>query len=191
MELDALRQRLVQQRERIARSAEPEVRRQAAEEIMAVREDLYRLTHADGNRAAVLNREVATVEELFENHLRARVGQSEATRFDQLSRTARAAMDANNIKQAENALDQMRSVMVVALLEIPDFLIDQFENLAQERVFASDKSIHDRLVEVGQRCIQNQDWSGLRQVNFGLNENRVALAPKGRSQDVLSGLMRA
>lgn len=191
IELEALKQRLVRQRERVSQSAEPEVRRQAAEEIMAVREDLYRLTHADGNRAAVLNRDVATVEELFENHLRARVGQAEATRFDQLSRTARAALDANDMKQAENALDQMRSVMVVALLEIPDFLIGQFENLAQERIFASDKSVHDRLVQVGQRCIQNQDWSGLRQVNFGLSDNRVALAPKGRSQDVLSGLMRA
>lgn len=191
VELAALRQRLVRQLERVAQSAEPEVRRQAAEEIMAVREDLYRLTHEDGNRAAVLNRDVATVEELFENHLRTRIAPSEAARFDQLSRTARAALDANAIKEAEHALDQMRSVMVVALLEIPQFLIEQFENLAQERIFASDKSVHDRLVQVGQRCIQTQDWSGLRQVNFGLNDNRVALAPMGRSKDILSGLMRA
>jgi len=191
MEVEALKERVARQHEKAARSAEPEVRRQAAEELLSVRQDLHRLTHADENRLAILNRDLATVEELFDGQLRNRVDVGETQRFDQLSKTARQALDAGQPADAERPVEQMRGILFRALLEVPEFLIGQFEHLAPERHVASDKSVHDKLVAVGRRCITGQDWQGLRTVNAELHQNLVVVPPQGRSADILSGLMRS
>ena len=190
MEVESLKERVSKQQERLDRSDDPEVRRQAAEEILSVREGLHRLTHADEHRVAILNRDLATIEELAEGQIRDRIDGGELARFDQLAKTAREALDADKPGQADAPIEQMRSILFVALMSLPDFIIDRFETLVLDRHVAADKDVHDKLVNVGRACIQSQNWDGLRQVNIEIQRNLVVITPAGRQMDALSGLLR-
>lgn len=189
LEVDALKDRVSRQEARLSQSADPEVRRQAAEEMHAVREDLHRLTHADEHRVAVLNRDLATLEELVDGMLRSQMDAEDAARFDQLAHSARQALDAGAPKDAEAPIEQMRALVYRSLMSVPDFVLGRFEDLVPDRAVASDKNLHDKLVEVGRACIRRQDWDGLRQVTIEIQRNFVVFAPSTRQMDALSGLL--
>ncbi|WP_312082819.1 Hsp70 family protein [Brevundimonas sp.] len=189
VEVDALKDRLSRQEARLSQTADPEVRRQAAEELHAVRQDLHRLTHADEHRVAVLNRDLATLEEIVESTLRGQMDSEDANRFDQLAASARQSLDKGAPREAETPIEQMRALIYRALLTIPDFLLGRFEDLAPDRAIASDKPLHDKLVEVGRACIRREDWEGLRQVTVEMQRNFVIFTPSTRQMDALSGLL--
>lgn len=189
VEVESLRERVTKQQVKLGRSDDPEVRRQAAEEILSVREGLYRLTHADEHRVAILNRDLATIEELAEGLMRQRMDAGDAARFDQLAKTAREALDADKPAQAETPIDQMRGILFRVVMSIPEFIIDRFETLVFERHVAAEKDVHDKLVNVGRACIQAENWDGLSQVNIELQRNLVVMTPTNRQMDALSGLL--
>ncbi|HEV2364726.1 MAG TPA: Hsp70 family protein [Caulobacteraceae bacterium] len=190
-EMGELQQRLEAQEQALESNSDAETRRQAAEEARSVRQAVARLSGAPQNRAAVMTRELASVEEGFDELVRESAGESECARFDQLSTNARRFVDNGQFAEASTCLSQMRGLFYQELLNQPGFLVAQFQDLASERYLAVDKGVHDKLVEMGQKCLREDDWQSLRRVNGELISNRVITGPSEKDTTRLVGLMKA
>jgi molecular chaperone DnaK len=189
-EVQQLQRRLEAQEEALASSDDAETRRQAAEEARNIRQAVSRIRSAPENRAVVIGKDLAKLEEGFDELARTGAGSSEKTRFDQLAANARRFIDAAQFTEASACISQMRGLFYQELLNQPAFLVAQFQDLATERYLAVDKGLHEQLVETGQRCARDDDWQGLRRVNIELLANRFIAGASEPETARLVGLMR-
>jgi len=189
-EVQKLKQRVEAQQAAVANSADPDVRRQAVEESLSIRQEVARLRGAPENQSLVISRELARVEELFE--VVAEVGGGEAIRprVHQLSAAARQLLDQGEHQQAESCVNQIRSLVLGEMMRHPVFLVGHFERLAEERYVAIDKALHEKLVQAGHEAIRVDDWDALRRVNGGLIDNRFTSAPSEPLTSKMVGLVR-
>lgn len=191
LQLQKLKERVTAQREAVAESNDPDVRRQATEEALAIRQDVARMRHAPQNQQLVINHDLASAEELFEAVAETVDDESLRDRFVKLASTARRQLTSGEFEAASSTVTQMRSLMFSHLLTQPAFLVAQFDRLKDERFLAVDKSLHDKLVGVGHKCIGQEDWDGLRRVIGEVVDNRFAQAETEPTNALLAGLMRA
>lgn len=190
VDVQKLKQRVEAQKAAIANSTDPDVRRQAAEESLFVRQEVARLRSAPENQNLVISRELARTEELYEGIADALTDDALRARVQQLSATARQFLDQGDHQQAESCVNQIRSLVLGEMMRHPAFLVGHFERLAEERYVAIDKALHDKHVQVGAAAIKAEDWDALRRVNAGLIDNRFAAAPAEPLASQLAGLIR-
>jgi molecular chaperone DnaK len=190
-DVQKLKRRLDAQSSALANSEEPDVRRQAAEEALAIRQEVARLRSAPENQSLVISRELANIEEVYEEVAGILDDEALAGRVSQLSASARRLLDDGHHDQAQACVNQIRSLVVGEMMKRPDFIEGHFERLARERYLAIDKSLHDKLVHAGLACIRSADWDGLRRVNAGLIDNHFNSASAEPLTTQLVGLMRS
>ena len=190
IDVQKLKQRVEAQKAAISSSTDPDVRRQAAEESLFVRQEVARLRSAPENQNLVISRELARIEELYEGIASQLADEALGARVHQLSATARQLLDQGDHQQAESCINQIRSLVLGEMMRHPAFLIGHFEQLAEERYVAIDKALHDKHVQVGLAAIKAEDWDALRRVNAGLIDNRFAAAPAEPLTSQLVGLVR-
>ena len=189
-DIQKLKQRVEAQREAVSSSADPDVRRQAAEESLFIRQEVSRLRSAPENLNLVISRDLAYVEELYEAVSARGMDDALKERVQQLSASARQLLDRGEHQQAQSCINQSRVLVFSELMRQPEFLIGHFERLAEERYVAIDKALHDKLVQIGVAAIKAQDWDGLRRVNSGLIDNRFSSAPADPLTSQMVGLVR-
>lgn len=189
-DVQKLKQRVEAQRTAVSSSTDPDVRRQAAEESLSIRQEIARLRSAPENQNLVISRELARIEELYEAVADSIADEALGARVHQLSAAARQLLDQGDHQQAESCVNQIRALVLGELMRHPAFLIGHFERLAEERYVAIDKALHDKHVQVGHASIRAEDWDALRRVNAGLIDNRFASAPAEPLTTQLVGLVR-
>lgn len=189
-EVQRLQRRLEAQNSALASSNEPDVRRQAAEEALSIRQEVALLKAAPENRASVIGRDLARIEEIRETLGGAFSEGEMATRADQLATNARRFLDAEKHDQAESCIVQIKALVFGELVQRPEFIADHFERLMSERYSAIDKALHDKLVQVGLAAIRASDWDGLRRTNLALSENHFGSGSGEPSAVKLAGLLR-
>jgi molecular chaperone DnaK len=186
-----LKQRLADRRRAVAESNEPDARRQATEEALAVRQEVARLKAAPENQQRVVNHDLVTLEELFESVAEMVTEDALKDRFAQLAATTRRQLTAGDFAQAASTITQMRSLLFGHLITQPPFMIGHFERLRDEKYMATDKALHDKLVNIGHGCIRQEDWTGLRRVISELIGNQYSAPDREPATRLLAGLMSA
>jgi len=190
IDIQKLKQRVEVQKTAVSTSADPDVRRQAAEESLFVRQEVARLRSAPGNQNLVISRDLAHIEELYETVADSVSDDALRARVQQLSAAARQLLDRGEHQQAQSCVNQIRALVFNEMMRHPAFLIGHFERLAEERYVAIDKALHEKHVQVGLMAIKAEDWDGLRRVNVGLIDNRFSSAPAEPLTSQLVGLVR-
>jgi molecular chaperone DnaK len=111
--------------------------------------------------------------ELFESHVRQYARPSEASAFDNLSKTAQRAID-KNAQDFEAHLDELRGKNFMILWRQDWFVIDRFKRLAQSSYLFPVARLHAELVAVGNEAVSANDIERLRQVVMQLDGSRIA-----------------
>jgi molecular chaperone DnaK len=185
--LAALQERHRQQVTNLAHAAGPDDRRAAVEEAMSIRQDLSLIMKDPRNRAAILNREIAEIEEMFE---RLSVTPVVENRFGQLAETARQLIDRRELEAAQASVDQMRSIVSRELASLPEFVAAQFLYFAEQKFLALDPVIHDRLTTKGHAAMEREDIGELRRVISTMLDNMIRPGGSQPSTSQLAGIMK-
>ena len=118
----------------------------------------------------------------FEQRVRELAKPTEATKFDNLVRTAQRAIEKNG-RDFENYLDELKSMNFMILWRQDWFVIDRFKWLAEDTYLFTDKQQHAELVKAGVAAIKADEIDKLRQVVYHLDMSRVG---SGSDDDMLS-----
>ena len=187
-----LQERVARQRKNLELGHEAETRRSVTEESRVVRQEVAKLRGLPTNVKAVLRTEIDDFVELVSTELSRGMDQKVNVQVNCLAGLARDALakdDVHSIEDARRSFDEMRAIVFGELAKQPAFWVSMFEDLANDRHRAIDKTKHDQFVRDGEAAIKQNDVDGLRQAAFALRENMVHL-PKASPFDVLAGLMR-
>ena len=94
----------------------------------------------------------------------------EKHRFREVIRREEVFLKSNNYLSIENAIDEMNSIKNTILLRTPEFLVNVFEHLVNNRVSMNDQFQANSLIETGKGLIQTEQWNDLNLVNARLWE---------------------
>ena len=151
--------------------ADPEVAKQADEEVRAAKK-LIAQTRQD-NRKVIRQIDLNKIVTFFNSNLRDEAKPSEQTTFDNLARTAQRAID-NNTSDFEPLFDEMRGRVSVVLFRMDGFVVDKFRWLAESQHLFVDTRAHTQLVADGHAALKAGDIASLRQVVLNLDRSRSA-----------------
>lgn len=185
-----LQQQAERQREALSQSVDAENRRSVAEEALKIRQEVSRLKHAPENRADVLLRELAEMQEAFDRVVREHADTTSADLFDRLVDTVRQAIRNGDMPGAERALQEMKGVLHREIWRNPAYLVTLFETLSSERYLSIDKELHDNLVSEGRRALAANDIDGLRHVLAGMFDNFFSVGGDDKVIAAMASLMR-
>ena len=191
-EIGDLQDRLVQQREQLRLSHEADTRRKISEEGRFIRQEIARIRTSPENLKSSIRSEIDEFVEMFSIGFAKTSDPKLNAQINRLAGLARDALmkdDPNSIDDARRSIDEMHAILFSDLTKRPGFWVGMFEDLANDRHRAVDKTKHDRLVSEGQGFIKKEDLDGLRQIASQLRDNMVRRVGAS-SPDILAGLMR-
>lgn len=160
--------------------SDPETTKQADDNVLEAKKLLaqVRQEHAKDIRQLDLDHCI----EYFEQHVREHTKPTEATKFDNLVRTAQRSIEKNS-GDFENYIDELRGMNFMILWRQDWFVIGRFKWLAEDVYLFPDKQQHAELVKAGTEAIKADDMDKLRQVVIHLDSQRVG---SGSDDDMLS-----
>jgi molecular chaperone DnaK len=160
--------RLEQAREKLEQAAtlkpgesDPETAKKAMDNVQDAKR-LLSLARKD-NLKEIRQLELEKVVNIFDNVVRKHARTSEASTFDNLTKTAQRAID-NNGGDFESHLDELRSKNFGILWRQDWFVIDRFKWLAEGSYLFPNAQEHAELVAVGVGALQMNDIDKLRNV---------------------------
>lgn len=169
--------RLQQARDRLERASgissgdnDPESAKQAMDDIQEAKRLLAqtRKTHLKDIRQLELDR----VLDFFDRTVRPHARTTEASSFDNLSRTAQRAID-NNSGDFESYLDDLRGRNFLILWRQDWFVIDRFKWLSESGHFFPDPDEHAEAVASGTEALTTNDINALRTVVAHMDSIRI------------------
>ena len=113
--------------------------------------------------------------EYFEQHVREHAKPTEATKFDNLVRTAQRAIEKSS-GEFQSYVDEIRGMNFMILWRQDWFVVARFKWMAEDTYLFPDKQQHAELVKVGAAAIKADDIDKLRQVVAHLDSQRVGSA---------------
>jgi len=119
--------------------------------------------------------EMDKVVEFFDKAVRKHARPSEESAFDNLAKTARRAIDNNNL-DFESHLDDLRGKNFTILWRQDWFVIDRFKWLAKDSYLFPDAREHAQLVGLGAEALKANDMDKLRDVVAHLDSVRIGSA---------------
>ncbi len=168
-----LRKRIERQHEALSTSVDADTHRSVAEEARKLRQEIALLRISPENEERVLDREVDSAEIRFDE-LRDIAQPVDVERHDKLLVTTRRSIREGNYDAARRSLDEMQSIRFKVLSESPDFLVEMFKVLADERSLAVDSELHDLHISEGVDAAKSGDVAQLRFVIGKMFGNRVS-----------------
>ena len=186
-----LQSRIERQREDLNKSYEAEDRRSITEEARSIRQEISKIKDKPEHIGDLLRAEIESIRSYFDTAIRPSSNPSVGEKFDRLAQQAKESALLGNIEDAKHSISEMRYVAHDELKKQPDFLINNFRGLARERHLAVDKTLHDRLVETGNACIERKDLNALQSATNQIVDNRFPTKPSESSTAALAGLMRS
>lgn len=168
--LDQAREKLEQAGSIKAGETDPETAKQAMDNVQEAKRllALARRDHLKEIRQMELDRTV----EFFDKHVREQARPSEASAFDNLSKTAQRAID-NNGGDFEVHLDDLRGRNFMILWRQDWFVIDRFKWLANDTYLFADAREHAQLANAGAEALKANDIDKLRSVVVRLDSIRI------------------
>jgi molecular chaperone DnaK len=160
--------------------SDPETNKQADDNIHEAKKLLAQVRQEHVKEIRQLDLDLCM--EYFEQQVREHAKPTEATKFDNLVRTAQRAIEKNGI-DFENYVDELRSINFMVLWRQDWFVIARFKWLAEDVYLFTDKQQHAELVKAGAAAISSDDIGKLRQVVAHLDSQRVG---SGSDDDILS-----
>lgn len=153
--------------------SDPETTKQADDNIHEAKKLLaqVRQEHSKVIRQLDLDRCL----EYFEQHVREHSKQTEATKFDNLVRTAQRAIEKSS-GEFESYVDEIRGMNFMILWRQDWFVVARFKWLAEDIYLFPDKQQHAELVKAGAAAIKADDIDKLRQVVAHLDSQRIGSA---------------
>jgi len=160
--------------------SDPETTKQADDNVHEAKKLLaqVRKEHSKKIRQLDLDR----CQEYFEQHIREHAKPTEATKFDNLVRTAQRAIEKSS-GEFENYIDELRGMNFMILWRQDWFVVARFKWLSEDAYLFPDKQQHAELVKAGAAAIKADDMDKLRQVVDHLDSQRVG---SGSDDDMLS-----
>lgn len=160
--------------------SDPETTKQADDNVHEAKKLLaqVRKEHSKKIRQLDLDR----CQEYFEQHIREHAKPTEATKFDNLVRTAQRAIEKSS-GEFENYIDELRGMNFMILWRQDWFVVARFKWLSEDAYLFPDKQQHAELVKAGAAAIKADDMDKLRQVVAHLDSQRVG---SGSDDDMLS-----
>ncbi|MCE8547556.1 Hsp70 family protein [Ruegeria pomeroyi] len=168
-----IRKRIERQQAALSTSVDADTHRSVAEEARKLRQKVALLKMSPENEERVLEDEAAKAELSFDE-LRDLAQAVDTERHDKLLVTARRAIREKNYDTARRSLGEMHGIRMKVLAETPDFLIEIFKILAQERHLSVDEDLHNQHVEAGIEAAKSGDVDRLRFVIGQMMRNRVS-----------------
>lgn len=168
-----LRKRIERQQAALSTSVDADTHRSVAEESRRLRQEIALLSISPENEERVLEREVSDAEVRFDE-LRDGAQELDVERHDKLLVTARRSIRERNFEAARRSLDEMQSIRLKALFESPDFIVEMFRKLAEDRHLSIDEGLHDQHIAEGVGAADRGDVVELRAVLGKMFANRVS-----------------
>ena len=171
-----IRKRLTRCRTEIKLSGDADTQRKAFEEARLIRQEAALTKCKPEHTKATLEAEFESFVEASSLELLPKLDETTNARFQRLAGLARDALNRGTpqaIEDARYSLNEMRAVVFSDLMRRPTFWNDFFFSVAEDRHLAVDKGKHDRLVQVGQQAISQNDLQQLRNVVWELQENMI------------------
>lgn len=168
-----LRKRIERQHAFLSTSTDADTHRSVAEEARRLRQQIALLRLSPDNEERVLTQAVNEAEIAFDSD-RNLADNVDQDRHDKLLATARRSIRERDYDAARRSVDDMKSIHFKVLSDSPEFLIDVFKHLADEKFLAVDEALHDQLVAKGIDAIKAEDISRLRGVLGAMVANRVS-----------------
>jgi molecular chaperone DnaK len=168
-----IRKRIERQHASLSTSVDADTNRSVAEEARKLRQEIALLKMSPANEERVLEDEVVKAETSFDE-LRDIAQPVDTDRHDKLLVTARRSIREKNYDAARRSLDEMNGIRMKVLAESPDFLIEIFRRLAEERHLAVDEALHVQLLEAGVEAAKSGDVARLRMIIGQMFGNRVS-----------------
>lgn len=160
--------------------SDPETTKQADDNVHEAKKLLAQVRKAHSKKIRQLD--LDRCQEYFEQHIREYAKPTEATKFDNLVRTAQRAIEKSS-GEFELYVDELRGMNFMILWRQDWFVVARFKRIAEDAYLFTDKQQHAELVKVGAAAIQADDMDKLRQVVAHLDSQRVG---SGSDDDMLS-----
>ena len=160
--------------------SDPEATKQADDNVHEARKLLAQVRQEHSKEIRRLDLDIC--QEYFEQHVREYAKPTEATKFDNLVRTAQRAIEKNS-GEFESYVDELRSMNFMIMWRQDWFVLARFEWLSEDAYLFPDKQQHAELVAVGEGAIKADDMDKLRQVVAHLDSQRIG---SGSDDDMLS-----
>lgn len=188
-----LRQRLSRIEETFRLSHEADTYRSVSEEARLIRQEIAKLQARPEHQARVVRHELErqmsffneTLAAIFENRITVQVHRLAASARDALDRNTPAAT-----RDARKAIEEIHQIIRAELHKAFDFWVMVFEKTAEDRHFAIDKALHDKLVKEGIETIKAKDQDALRMTLAQMQKNMLDLGKGSGNGAFLAGLMR-
>jgi molecular chaperone DnaK len=167
--LQQARSRLETARSAAAEGSDPEVSKQAMDDVQEAKR-LLSLARQD-NLAQIRQLELDSAVDFFKSAVEQYARPSEKTAFTNLTRTAQRAID-NNGTEFETHLSELRSKNFMILWRQDWFVLDRFKWMRENRYMFLDARAFVELVAVGEEALVATDMDRLRQVTAQLEGMR-------------------
>jgi molecular chaperone DnaK len=180
--LDEAREKLDRAARVEDRQTDPESSKKAMDEVQEAKRLLAdtRKEHIKPIRQIELDGAVV----FFDNYVRQFARTSEEQSFDNLTITARRAIDSNN-PDFESHLSELHGKTFAILWRQDWFVIDQFKSRAEQVHLYIDAKEHQALVAMGTHALGDNDIQKLREIVLSLETARVGTTDEG---DILASV---
>lgn len=162
-------------------NAEIEQAQDAMESVHSARRLLAQIRQE--HLKAIRQIDLDSVVSLFNDHIRQDARPSEATSFDNLSKTAQNSIDRND-KDFEGHIAELRSKIFGVLWRQDWFVIERFKKLVSAPHRFTDKHQFTELIQAGERAIRSDDIERLRTVVASLSIMEIGGGSIDTSLDV-------
>ncbi len=168
-----IRKRIERQHAALSTSVDADTHRSVAEEARKLRQDIVLLKLSPENEERVLENETSKAELSFDE-LRDLVQPVDSERHDKLLVNVRRAIREKNFDTARRSLDEMHIIRMKVLAETPEFLIEIFKVLSNEKHLAVDETLHDQHLVAGVEATKAGDVERLRFIIGQMIDNRIS-----------------
>lgn len=171
--LNQAREKLEQAESLKSDESDPETAKQAMDNIQEAKR-LLALARKE-NLKEIRQLELDRTTDYFNEHIREYARPTEASAFDNLTKTAQRAIG-NNSGDFESHLDELRGKNFMILWRQDWFVIDRFKWLAESDYLFPDAHEHAQLAAMGREALKANDIEKLRTVVRNLDSVRISSA---------------
>jgi len=191
--LPQIRRRLDDQLVAFRGTVDPETRRQVAEDVRLLRQEIAMLCHQPDAQKEIIRRRLASEAGFYDRFVRQGATKDQTSKVDTLARGASAAIDRGGNADLELAKDMIRQIDRLYWshgFEQIDFCIGLFKHQRQNRYLATDPLKFESLIAEGDTALASGDGETVRRVLFELLANQKRIGPDTRLPE-RAWLMRA
>jgi molecular chaperone DnaK len=191
--LPQIRRRLDDQLSAFRGTVDPDARRQVAEEVRLLRQEIAVLCQQPDARKELLRRNLRRALQFYDRFIRQDATQEQIVQIDSLARSAAAAIDRGgkaDLDLAKDLVQQIDRLYWMHGFGQINFCIGCFKHHRESRYLATDPAKFDNSVAEGDRALASGDGETVRRVLFDILLDQRNVGPDAHAPEK-AWLMRA